>query len=305
MARRWMMGLLAVSLTGCSGDGELGTGTDALENPGVEEETSPDADTDAASPDQETEESQSPRELVEGELTSEGYVLGGMWENPGVAEGCVVPDSFADATVVGGAIDFEPVETWTGYFGAEGFSPGLGTFTLYVKSRTDSDVKAAIVFDQELEMQYSPMEPTGDAPAGYAFSVFDSVVNGDRWDFKVRKAEWLRDWCESRASYAQGENVWPEFACTVDTAKICIASSNESLELDTCWISPDDEMVAYEVSMEEMARCIYACECNSCGCTAESTDEVMDFHMLRSGNEMHGLEELTATSPTIHMTLVE
>lgn len=271
MAQRWIVACAVLGLTHCSGTGIVGQGSEA-------------------------EQSEDPRA---------DYVDRGAWQNPGVAPDCVVPATYANALVVGGELDFDPIETWTGYFGVEGLSPGQGTFTVYVKSRSASSVDAAIVFDQEPEIHYGSMvEPVGSPPAGYAFSLFDSSIDGDRWDFTVRLGEWLREWCESKASFELSEGAWPDYSCTPSTAMMCTTPAGEAIPTD-CVMYVDAEQASYQIDGEELARCTYVCSCNSCGCTADATEQFMAFSMVRSGNEMHGVSDPSDTSATIHMALVE
>ena len=233
----------------------------------------------------------------------------GEYTNPGVAADCVLPEFAVGMDVGDGTIDFEPVETWSGYFGVDGFPPGEGSFTLYVKERLETTATGVLVFDGApgdlRSVEETPTE-------GFAFSIVNSVIAGDRWEFELLSNQWLRPWCEQQASFLFQDSPDPEqarYQCLPPGGFGGYGILDRPPTDDSEVFFNPEENVEYSIDARLRYRCAEAvtCFCNSCGCTADITEMTgsrRHYSLKRTGNEIHGTSSPEVDSTDIHMTLV-
>jgi hypothetical protein len=250
MKTRWLvLWVLAVSV-GCSGVASLGNGLAA-------QRRSADAGSDGGA----------------------GAGGAGVDGSAGTANGeqrdCT-PPAWPEGLARDGVLEFTPAEIWLGY--VQGWDRVQGGYlTLYVKSKDAGVLSGALMlgsgqpeFTAEPQANMLPIE-------GYVYSVLNGVIEGERWRFDVSYQDPQRSWCETQDVYpfGGGFNCIPSWPGHTDGTG------------DFIFEDPDG---GPDIVMDDTAAgaCNYfACECNACACTANTTRGVQ-FDLRYSADQITG-----------------
>jgi hypothetical protein len=180
------------------------------------------------------------------------------------------------------------------------------TVTLFVLSRTETAISGAVVFGSgELpdpatdplaayfpKEKYEPGYPGGswdnlrDANlwGGYALSLRDGNIEGDRVRFSANVTEQWRTWCELLAGYPNGRCV-PEGDAEGYGGTSCgdVWSCPERCDIDGVRFDCGKYVMCAGASLS--SNQVY-CACDGCGCTASTTDGALtfDLHLDESGD---------------------